>query len=245
VLPGQTRLLWAWTIEPTLTPMMMGGGYLAGAYFFGRVARGGSWHTVTLGFPSVGVFAWMMMTATVLHWDQFNYYHVNFYAWVILYAVTPLLVPAIWWMNHQHDPGRAPGEVLLPVWLRVFLALAGVVTFVLVGIGFGQPQRAIAIWPWALTRFTARIVTGWFTLASTFGIAAAIDARWSAVRLPLLSALIAAGAMLVSMARAWGELDPANPLRLAFVLGLAAAFPAVLTLTMIMDARARAAFFRS
>ena len=36
LLPERTADYFAWTIKPTMTPMMMGAGYLAGAYFFVR-----------------------------------------------------------------------------------------------------------------------------------------------------------------------------------------------------------------
>jgi hypothetical protein len=35
-LPGRTADAWAWTIEPDLTPIFLGAGYGAGAYFFLR-----------------------------------------------------------------------------------------------------------------------------------------------------------------------------------------------------------------
>jgi len=38
-LPGETADLWAWTIKPDLTPIFMGAGYGAGAYFFIRGRR--------------------------------------------------------------------------------------------------------------------------------------------------------------------------------------------------------------
>ena len=43
-LPGRTTELFAWTIPPDMTPILMGAGYGAGVYFFCRVATGDEWH---------------------------------------------------------------------------------------------------------------------------------------------------------------------------------------------------------
>jgi hypothetical protein len=37
--PGETADRWAWTIKPDLTPIFLGSGYGAGAYFFWRTFR--------------------------------------------------------------------------------------------------------------------------------------------------------------------------------------------------------------
>src|SRR5262245_57224968 len=37
--PDDTRHWFAWDVQPTITPLIMGAGYIAGAYFFVRVAR--------------------------------------------------------------------------------------------------------------------------------------------------------------------------------------------------------------
>lgn len=42
--PDQTRRLFAWTIQPTMTPMLLASAYLGGFYFFVRVLRGGVGH---------------------------------------------------------------------------------------------------------------------------------------------------------------------------------------------------------
>src|SRR5438874_5439684 len=85
LVPDQTERLFAWTIRPTMTPMLMGAGYVAGAYFFLRVLRAREWHLVTLGFPAVAMFASCMTIATILHWDRFNQAHPAFWTWVALY----------------------------------------------------------------------------------------------------------------------------------------------------------------
>ena len=42
--PEDTRHWFAWDVQPTITPLIMGAGYIAGAYFFVRVALETRWH---------------------------------------------------------------------------------------------------------------------------------------------------------------------------------------------------------
>jgi hypothetical protein len=236
-LPDRTDRLWAWTIRPTMTPMLMGAGYFAGAYFFGRVVRAARWHTVGLGFLPVTAFAAAMLAATVLHWDRFNHEHVVFYAWTILYVVTPVLVPALWWANHGTDPGPKSGETILPASLRVACALLGfALAATIVGV-FVRPQWAIDLSPWKLTPFTARVVAGWFSLTAGMALAIAWDARWSAIRVPLQSAVIGIALILAGVARAWHEFDTGRATTALFVGALVAMLGACLALLMVMDLR--------
>ena len=92
VFPGDTKRLFAWTIRPTMTPMVLASAYLGGAYFFVRVLRERRWAAVKTGFLSVALFASLLGVATVVHWDKFNHQHVSFWTWATLYFTTPFLV---------------------------------------------------------------------------------------------------------------------------------------------------------
>ena len=46
--PADTARLWAWTILPPMTPMLMGAGYVGGAYFFLRAITATGWHEITV-----------------------------------------------------------------------------------------------------------------------------------------------------------------------------------------------------
>lgn len=72
-MPGETADLWAWTIMPDLTPIFMGAGYGAGAYFFWRTSRAKVWHPSSAGVFGAAFFAALMLTATLSHWDKFNH----------------------------------------------------------------------------------------------------------------------------------------------------------------------------
>src|SRR5215210_4401421 len=116
-LPNETADLWAWTIAAPLTPIFMGAGYGAGAYFFWRVYKAERWHEVSVGVLSAAVFALLMLVTTVLHFDKFNQGRAHdalpdpptlatlaFYGWTIVYILSPFVVGWLWWRNQRLDP---------------------------------------------------------------------------------------------------------------------------------------------
>jgi hypothetical protein len=102
LFPNDTQRLFAWTIRPTMTPMVLASAYLGGAYFFVRVLRARHWHAVKTGFLAVTLFATLLGVATILHWDKFNHRHVTFWIWVVLYFTAPFLVFGGWLANRRH-----------------------------------------------------------------------------------------------------------------------------------------------
>ncbi|HEU0316646.1 MAG TPA: hypothetical protein VFR49_04910, partial [Solirubrobacteraceae bacterium] len=124
--PGRTADLWAWTIKPDLTPIFMGAGYGAGAYFFARVYLGSSWHAGAAGVLGAAVFAGLMLVTTIIHYDKFNHGDapilaaVAFCLWVIVYIVSPFVVGALWYLNQRTDPGvPEPRDAVVPPAVRL------------------------------------------------------------------------------------------------------------------------------
>src|SRR5207302_5845175 len=105
--PHDTDKLFAWTIKPAMTPMMLAAAYAGGIYFFTRVVLAKRWHLVKLGFLPVTTFATLLGIATLLHWNRFNHSHISFFTWTALYFTTPFLVFAAWLRNRMTDPETA------------------------------------------------------------------------------------------------------------------------------------------
>jgi hypothetical protein len=191
-LPGDRSLTWfAWPIRPPLTAAVMGAGYLGGAYFFARVASGTRWHQVAGGFLPVTAFTLAMLLATLLHWDVFDPGHWPFWVWLTLYAITPLVVPWVWWRNRTADPGTPDlRDFLLPSAVRPIMIGFGTALCTAVVIGFIWPGRVIALWPWELTPLTARVMAGWGTLPAVGALTLAQERRWSGWRVSWQSILI-------------------------------------------------------
>src|SRR6476660_4836577 len=124
--PDDTRHWFAWDVQPTITPLIMGAGYVAGAYFFVRVALETRWHRIQVGFLPVTAFTLFMAIGTFNHLDRFATAHVAFWIWVGLYVVTPVLVPLAWVRNRATDPGTPePGEPPMPAAVRNALLIVG------------------------------------------------------------------------------------------------------------------------
>lgn len=218
--PDQTTRLFAWTIRPDMTPLVMGAGYGVGAYFFYRVATLPNWHEVALVFPGIAGFTWFMLFATLLHWENFNHSHVTFWIWTFLYVVAPFLVPAIWILNNRTDP-RIPAEKerVIPSIVRQISGASGLLITGTSVLLFFMPGVLIAAWPWEVSPLTARILLGWFVLFGIANLAVAFDSRWSAVRIVVQTQLIGFGLVLLGAVRAWSDFDPGNPLTWGFIGG--------------------------
>src|SRR3954465_10851725 len=212
----------------------MGSGYIAGVYFFVRVARAARWHRIHIGFLSVTAFTLFMAIGTFNHLDRFLTEHVAFWIWVGLYVTTPILVPLAWWHNRRTDPGEPePGQPPLPAHVREILLTVGAIQSVVALVLLLSPSTMIEHWPWLLTPLTAQTLGGWFALPGVTALMMGLDGRWSAIRITLESQLIGLALILLGTARAWEDIDTSNPLAYVFVAGIAGLFVALASLEVI------------
>src|SRR5688572_19752355 len=189
--PGDTKSYFAWEIHPDITPMIMGAGYIAGAYFFARVVMETRFHRVHVGFLPVTAFTIFMAAGSFLHLDRFLQDHVAFWIWMGLYVTTPILVPLAWYVNRRTDPGTPePGESRLGSRVRGVLIGVGAFQTIVAFALLLSPSTMIDIWPWMLTPLTAQTLGGWFALPGITAIMMGLDGRPSAIRITLHSQVI-------------------------------------------------------
>ena len=237
-LPDQTTTYFAWTIQPEMTPIIMGAGYGAGVYFLYRVSTVDRWHTVAPVFLGIATFTWLMALATVLHWENFNHSHFTFALWVFLYAVTPILIPAIWVLNRRTNPEELDGdEVLLPRVVRVLSGALGVIVTISAAALFIAPELMIEVWPWTVSPFTARILAGWFALFGVVNSVVVLDPRWSAARILVQSQLLGFTLVLIGVVRVWANFDSSNALTWGVVGGMGLYLIAILFLYIGLESR--------
>lgn len=221
--PNDTEKTFAWTIKPSMTPMMLAAAYIGGIVFFGQVAIARKWRTIKVGFLPVLTFASFLSIATILHWDRFNHAHISFFTWTALYFTTPFLVLAAWLLNRRHEIRQPePGERLLSRTIRLIVAIFGATTLLISLFLFLSPSVMINVWPWTLTPLTARVAGAMFALPGLVGLGIASDPRWSAARVILQAQSVSILMILIAALRAWGDFKPAYIGTYLFVGGLTA-----------------------
>ena len=220
--PGETEHRFAWTISSRMTAMLMGAGYGSAIFFYVRVLLGRRWHRVALGFIPTTVFTWLLLAATVLHWDKFRHGSLPFTLWVWIYAITPILVPAVWLLNRPRDPGtREYEDAVLIRPIRAVLAGVGILLLAVAAALFLRPSALIPAWPWPLTPLTARAIAGFIALPGVAWLAIAADGRWSAGRVAVQTVALGVVLLIGAVTRTWSEFDHSNLLSYVYVAGLA------------------------
>jgi hypothetical protein len=233
--PGETKDYFAWEIHPDMTPMIMGAGYIAGAYFFARVVMEKRFHRIHVGFLPVTAFTIFMAIASFSHLDRFLQDHIAFWIWMGLYVTTPILVPLAWLANRRTDPGTTePGESRLPSGVRGLLLGVGAVQTIVALVLLLSPSTMIDHWPWLLTPLTAQTLGGWFALPGITAIMMGLDGRPSAIHITLQSQAIGLALILLAAARDWGSFDTSNNLTYVFVVGLGGLLLGLLALELYL-----------
>ncbi len=241
-LPSETADLWAWTINPDLTPIFMGAGYGAGAYFFYRAYRTARWHEVSVGVISAAVFALLMLITTIAHYDKFNHGDapalaaIAFYGWTIVYILSPWVVAWLWRRNQQADPRTPePGETLVPPAIRLLARVAAIGALAAAALVLIAPSVAIDNWGWDLTPLTARVIGCFTAQVGTGFLLLSFDPRWSSWRVLVQTFLIAVALLLVGALRAWDAFDHDALLTWGYLAGLAGGALVLLALYRAMQ----------
>lgn len=223
VVPEKTLQNWAWTIDQPINAFAIGAGYLMGMYFFVRVLFTKRWHWIAAGFPAITSFTLSMLLATIVHWDRFNSGVLAYYLWIVVYIITPILVPILCWRNRRTDPGPgAVEEIQVPPLVRRAFGISGALILLYSVMTFLFPDLLIGFFAWPLTDFTARLMAGWLSIAGVGGITLALEPRWSGWRTLLEAAYTGIIFFILALPRAWGDLDPSRPFTWVMLLGLAA-----------------------
>lgn len=184
LFPGETMRLWGWMVCPHMSAYVLGGGYLSGAYFFTRAARSGAWNRVSVGFVATTVFSTMLLGVTIRHWDEFNHGHVSFWAWLLLYVTTPVLLPWLWSKNQRTDPGAvSEGDTTIPRSIRIAVGAGGAIQLAVAAVTFLWPATVMKVWPWVTDLTSLRAISAFVAFPAVTWLWFLFEHRWSSFRI--------------------------------------------------------------
>jgi hypothetical protein len=198
VRPENAAALFAWPVKPQLTAMLLGAAYLGGIAFFSLLLAARLWHRVALGLPAVATFATLLLVTTLLHLDLFSFERVAGWTWTLIYVVAPPLVVAAYVLNRRRDPGRGPGDALVPAPLLRALLGIGLATMAFAIVLYAVPGAFVDVWPWKITPLSARVLASMLCLPGVQAIGMALDRRRSSMGVPLVAQAVALVAMLAA-----------------------------------------------
>jgi hypothetical protein len=234
--PDSSGVRFAWPIKPHMTALYMGAGYLGGSWLFINAIFGKRWHRIQGGFLPITTFTWFMMIATFIYWDRFVHENLGFILWLILYVVTPFLVPVIWFLNRKTDP-KEPEEndVVISSTVRRIPKLFSALLLIFIVVGIVNPNLIIQIWPWKLSPLTELVICGWISLLGVGAFVMSNETRWSGWKVPLES--IAVWHVLVLIGAVMNISDFTNGLVNWYMVLVLAMLAVILALYLSMESQ--------
>lgn len=188
IFSESTRTFWSWEIQPAMSAVWVGAGYIFGACAITTMLVVGSWRSGLVAIIATWPFAIVMFVATMLHTDRFFLGTLNFYIWLAIYIILPVALPVIWWLNRGRDPGLQPGDFLIPKALSVGAGIAGIILILISLLMIVSPTTAAGYWPWSLTPLMSQVIGGWIMFLGTGLCCLFFERRYIAYRYFLPSA---------------------------------------------------------
>lgn len=214
-----------WPVEPRLSQIFIGAGYVFRAGFFFAVALEPAWHRVRWIYWGNLVFTGTLLFATFWHIDLFNWFFVMPHLWIVLYIVEPVtmlyLVPRGAWTDVPTP--RGPISAVFKWFLVAETAL--LLTFGLLLVL--NPEFADLRWMWPLNPLDARIIAAWFLGWSVWAGTMAFARDWDEIRMAARLNLLFGAALISTFIFFFPQFDFSRPTTIPYMVGVV-----ILTLAM-------------
>jgi hypothetical protein len=174
--PAHTAGRFAWDVQPAVMAAVIGGYYLSTLPLTLLTVFARRWEMIRVIVVPTILFTTAALVATLLHWSKFAVGTTPFTVWFLSYLLPPpiLLAGYLWQERQARSAGAPEPSDPLPSEVRLALLHWGGLVCLLALVIFVFPGLITGIAPWTLTPLTTRI---------------------------LASLLLAAGALMLSMAR--------------------------------------------
>jgi hypothetical protein len=176
-LPSRALTDYAWAIKPPVNAAFIGAGFLAGTLATGLVLFATKrWRSLATLPPALWILATTLAVATLIHHDKFKFHYSLTWAWVVVYAGVPFVIPFL--VRRQRNDGEAPPPAAPELnTVRMLSAVAGVALIVCATALYLAPAQLLTHWPWTLTPLLARAVAAWYALFATMLLTCAVNLR--------------------------------------------------------------------
>jgi len=192
---AHTDRWFAWHVESPVTAPFLGSFYATACLLAVASYRRRRWAEARVGIPGVFVFVCLTLWVTVVHLDRLQFRSPGLaplvsYAWVVVYAVDPLLILGAWLLQRTAAGSEPPRRAPVPGWYR--WALVALACEMLSGgiLLVGWPTVALSAWPWPASALDLGAIGAWVVgLAIVVG-QAAWESSWERIEVAVTSATL-------------------------------------------------------
>lgn len=218
----------AWPVEPRMSQIFIGAGYVFRTAFFLSVALEPMWTRVRWIFWGNLVFTGTLLLATFWHLDRFTWSVPTVHVWILLYISEPIAMLYLVPRGAARDAPVTTPRGPVRTGLRVLLVVkaATLLTFGLLLVL--NPEFADLRWPWPLNPLDARIMAAWLLGWATWAGTLAFARDWDEVRLAAALNILFGVVLLAASLIFRDQLDFSRVTAPAFLIMVAA-----LTVSMI------------
>jgi hypothetical protein len=176
-LPGRSDSDYAWAIQPAVNGAFIGAGFLAGTLATGLVLFAATrWRSLQTLPPALWVLATTLLIATLIHDDRFKWDYAPTWAWLVVYAGVPFVLPVLVLLQRRvAEPAPPADPALAPV--RLLSAVCGAALLIGAAALFIAPVEIGEHWLWPLTPLLGRAVAAWYAMVGTMLVSCAIQLR--------------------------------------------------------------------
>jgi hypothetical protein len=210
----------AWPVEPRLSQIFIGAGYIFRTGFFLTVALEPAWHRVRWIFWGNLVFTGTLLLATFWNLERFNWFFVTAHLWIILYIVEPVamlyLVPRNREAWFQVPTPRGP----LSSAFKVFLVAEAAILLTFGLMLLLNPEFADLRWPWQLNPLDSQIIAAWFLGWSVWAGTLAFATDWDEVRKAARLNLLFGVALVGTFIAFFSQFDFTRPTTYGYMVGV-------------------------
>lgn len=223
-LPEKTDVYFSWTINPPLTALVLGSGYLASFVLEFLSAREHIWARARLAVPGVLTFTILTSIVTLVHLDRFHFDSpawitvAGTWVWLGVYIIVPIALGMLWVIQMRQPGGEPSRENTLPLWMRINLILQASIMLLLGVVMLLAPDSVIPLWPWKLSALTSRAIGAWSVSIGLIAFQALWENDWSRMYPSMLTYLILGTLQIIGLFRYPDVLDWSRFSSLAYVV---------------------------
>jgi hypothetical protein len=194
-IPGQVDKAIPWLVPP-LHARFLGAMYLSGTAFMVGGILSQYYREVRVMVRVIPIWTGMLFIVSLFYLNEFDYSRTQVWIWFGAYIVYPLI--GLWLIWKDRNLQENVPAVSLPAWVRIYLAIQGLIVTILALSLLFSPEFMVSVWPWNITRLLAQIYSAPFLAYGLSSLMLSRQQTWAEIRVVVIAIFVFAFGVLLA-----------------------------------------------